>query len=108
MRVKEIKPGMVLLNDAVQANGRVLLKAGSKLTENNIRIFKTWGVLSVDIQTEEDQLTPTQKQHSADEIKAMISKKRVLFRHCDLKHPWISELFRSSVKMALEKKEKNR
>jgi len=105
--IKNLKPGMVLVADAEQANGRLLLKSGSKLTENNIKIFKTWGVLSAAVQSEEEQLISSQKKYSADEIKKTISNKQVLFQHSDLKHPLVNALFRSSVKMSLEQEEES-
>ena len=40
----ELVPGMVLAENAVHLNGRVLLSAGSCLTEKHIKVFKTWGL----------------------------------------------------------------
>lgn len=93
---------MVLTEDAVHSNGRVLLKSGAVLEQNHLKIFKVWGITSVSVESNEDNQSPPQKQHSPDDIKRVIAQKKKAFRHCDLKHPFINELFRSSVKMTLE------
>lgn len=100
---KDLTPGMVLSKDAVHANGRVLLKAGSVLAENHIKVFKTWGVASVEIQTGEDGTTSSKQPYSQDEIKQAIERVGEKFQHCDMKHPFITELFRISVKQNLDK-----
>ncbi|MGR9052504.1 MAG: hypothetical protein ACU84J_07640 [Gammaproteobacteria bacterium] len=98
-----LQPGMVLTEDTVHANGRVLLKAGSVITENHIKIFKTWGVSYVEVVTDTDDGIDNEKTHSQDAIKQAIEVKRGLFKYCDLEHPFINALFRVSVKTFLNK-----
>jgi hypothetical protein len=102
--VKNIQPGMVLSEDVVCANGRVLLKVNSEISEKHIKIFKTWGVLSLNIKSAGNESIKTNKHHSPDDMKRAISKKQVIFLHCDLNHPFMNELFRTSVKASLEQK----
>jgi len=103
--VKNIQSGIVLSEDVVCANGRVLLKAGSELSENHIKIFKTWGILNVNIKSKNDPSMKTKEKHSPDDIKRAIGKKRVAFQHCDLNHPFMNKLFRTSIKTSLEQKD---
>ena len=42
--VNELKPGMVLAKPIVNHQELLLLEAGAKITEKNIRIFKSWGI----------------------------------------------------------------
>lgn len=102
INIKDAEPGMILSEDAVHTNGRVLLKSGSKLSLNHIKIFKTWGVSTINIKNEAEEQLTTKKRHTPDEIKRVIQQKKKIFQHCDLKHPFINKLFRTSVKMSLE------
>jgi hypothetical protein len=97
-----IQPGMVVSDDVVHANGRVLLRADSELTEQHIKIFKTWGILKVGIKSADSDSEQLAKRHAADAINAVEHKQRVLFQHCDLAHPFVAELFRLSVQKELE------
>ena len=45
--VNELKPGMVLAKPIVNHQELLLLEAGAKITEKNIRIFKSWGITAV-------------------------------------------------------------
>ena len=101
IRTNDLKPGMILLEDAVHSNGRVLLKAGAVLTEKHIKIFKTWGVINVEIQSGENNSNATPEHYSKNQIDNTINEMHALFLHCDMKHPFINELFRLSVKVRL-------
>lgn len=48
MTIANLKEGLVLA-EPVQAQGRILLAAGATLTQNHLRIFKTWGVVEAAI-----------------------------------------------------------
>jgi len=50
INLEDLESGMVLAADAKARNGRVLLNAGSVLTEKHLHIFKAWGVTEADIQ----------------------------------------------------------
>ncbi len=47
LSLSKLKPGMVLAEPAHNFQGVLLLDAGAKLSENNIRILKSWGVTRV-------------------------------------------------------------
>ncbi|MCX8117550.1 MAG: hypothetical protein N3G78_06455 [Desulfobacterota bacterium] len=91
-----IKPGMVLGGDVKDRNGRILLSAGSEITEKHLRIFRMWGVHTVAVQdheraepssTGESEIDPVQFQAAEEKVRA-------LFRHHDLNHPFLKVLFR--------------
>lgn len=91
-----VNPGMVLAGDVKDRNGRILLSAGSEITEKHLRIFKMWGILSVQIQgSEKEDLSP-KATVEIDPIRLQRVEQSVkeLFRHNDLNHPFIKELFR--------------
>lgn len=100
--IQKIVPGMVLAEDAVHHNGRVLLKAGSELNDKHIKIFKSWGLSTLNVKTDEAEETGGPKRHTADQIKRVIAKQKRAFKYCDLNHPFTHQLFRASVDMKLK------
>ena len=46
-----ITVGMILAADVKERSGRVLLRAGTELTERHLNIFKTWGVTEAEIES---------------------------------------------------------
>lgn len=46
-------PGMVLGSDVKDLSGRMLLQSGTEIQEKHLRVFRTWGVLGVDVAGEE-------------------------------------------------------
>lgn len=50
LTIAALSPGMVLVADVTDANGRKLLSAGDALTERSIRVLKIWGVPDADIE----------------------------------------------------------
>jgi len=44
LALKDLKPGMVLSTPVHNFHGILLLSKGTKLTQKNIRILKSWGV----------------------------------------------------------------
>jgi len=85
---------MVLSSDVTDRGGRtILLKAGSELTEKHLKIFKTWGVVQVDVKGK-DNSTPLNNiinAHPELEISARLAVKST-FKHTNLKHPFFKEL----------------
>ena len=49
MAVEDLKPGMILAQPVRNLQGVLLLEAGTRITQKNIRIFKSWGVNEVAI-----------------------------------------------------------
>ncbi|MFQ5469886.1 MAG: hypothetical protein ACE5EH_06200 [Gammaproteobacteria bacterium] len=99
INLEDLKPGMVLAEDATQLNGRVLLRAGTELTEKHIKVFKTWGVTEANIEgvSKESVANEELEQLSPEILKDAEDKTRHLFRHCDLENPVSAELYRLCV-----------
>lgn len=91
-----IKPGMVLGGDVKDRNGRILLTAGSEITEKHLRIFRMWGIHTVSVRDEIGEEGPQEEASEIDPVQFQVAeeKVKVLFRHHDLNHPFIKELFR--------------
>ncbi len=93
----KIRENMVLAEDIRDPRGRLLLKKGQKITGSHIRVFKMWGVTEVNIEGEMTVGHVAEPDSTAEEIKAAEDRLRPLFKHVDLNHPAVSELFRLSV-----------
>ena len=95
--VDELEPGMVLSEDVLDINTRLLLSRGQKIVSKHIRVLKIWGVNEVNI-------VGTVK-HKACELPVEDPEKRqqvqqavdAVFKHLDLNHKIIREIYQSSV-----------
>jgi hypothetical protein len=84
---------MQLASDVVDRNGQLLAKAGSELTEKELRLFKIWGVQSVEIAGSDDAVEELEKTAQDSVIEPQhAAAARELFRHCDLDHPVVALL----------------
>jgi hypothetical protein len=91
--------GMVLSANVYARTGRLLLGAGTELTDKHIYIFRIWGVVEVDISGwDEEGGNPTTDNlidmESWSNAEAAI---RPLFCHADLTHPGMQELLRLGI-----------
>ncbi len=93
---------MVLSENVAHSTGRVLLKANSELTEKHKQIFKAWGIASVKIKSQDDEVEKTNGDFTQAEIKQAFDEKKVAFQYCDLKDPLIKQLFKVSIKNSLQ------
>ncbi|MEJ2156689.1 MAG: HDOD domain-containing protein [Desulfobacteraceae bacterium] len=95
--VDQLKQGMVLAEDVVDINSRLLLKKGGAVEPRHIRMFKMWGVGEVHVQGEvaADAETGAGCDPAQFEAVARLTSER--FRFNDLNHPVIKQLFTISV-----------
>jgi len=56
LELDDLKPGMVLAKPIHNFQGLLLLSEGTTLYDNNIRILKSWGVTSVRIEAETEEV----------------------------------------------------
>lgn len=94
IHVDKIQPGMRLAADVRDQNGRVLLAAGHELTERHVRIFRMWGVTEAEIKRDDrdDALVPA--THPDPAAENLEDQAEFRFRHSDLNHPAVKELYR--------------
>ena len=98
IKVSHLKPEMFVCNDVKDRNGRLLVAAGTRLTDKHIRIIKIWGVVEADIRDASDRDADPPAQGpvdpdiggAADEV---VTKN---FRYNDLQDPAIAELYKIS------------
>jgi len=95
--IDKIKPGQILADEVRDINGRLLLGRGNEIQANHIRIFKIWGVPEVTVvgaARHNDKLDPEMNPELLEQVKETI---KILFRHVDLEHPAIKEIYKLAV-----------
>ena len=97
IHINKLKPGMVIDEEVRDINGRLLLKRNKKIQTNHIRIFKIWGITEVNVQGNNGNKEAPVKPDDPEAIEKIKKATLDLFRHVDLEHPAIKEIFRISV-----------
>ncbi len=95
--INDLKPGMILDEEVRDINGRLLLKKDKKIQSSHFRIFKIWGVTEVNIQGNNGDKNPFADPASPERIEKIEETTKNLFRHVDLDHPAIKEIYRISL-----------
>jgi hypothetical protein len=95
--VDQLQVGMALSADVLDRSGRLLLPAQTVLTERHLRALRIWGVPELPVSTgpaEELPAEPVEPKLEPDELASLEAELKQRFRHTDLGHPFVAELFR--------------
>lgn len=105
LKVQDLKPGMILVNEVQNYSGRKLLPEGTLLTEKHILNLKAWGVIEANVKLEDTGSDSTPKVEKTDPKKLAQAKKEVaaLFGSSNKDHPAVVELMRLSSLNRLKK-----
>lgn len=95
IEIKGLKAGMVLGRDVKDKNGRLLVSAGTTLTDRHIRVMKIWGVAGAFIEDGKGDASSHEETVFPPEIMAAAEESlRRRFSFNDLGDETVSELFR--------------
>ncbi len=98
VHVDNLEVDMVLSEDVRDIKSRLLLTKGQKIQSKHIRIFKIWGITEVNIVGESrDKKNNTEILIDPDKREKITEETKFLFKHVDLSHPAVQELFRISL-----------
>ena len=105
VNIDDLVAGMVLAQDAVHMNGRVLLCSGTCLTEKHLKVFKTWGLTEAQIKggTGEEVSQHSMQHLDPASVKDAEQALQEKFRHMDMGLPAAAELFRVCVRHYVER-----
>lgn len=94
--VDNLQIGMKTTRDVLDRNGRMLLTAGSELTQKHLTIFRTWGVAEVMVEEPDDpEIKPLTTTEIDDEsILAATASVLPRFAFSGTEHPALQELLR--------------
>src|ERR1039457_4777918 len=100
----DLTPGMVLAADVHDRSGRLLLGSGAELTAKHIHVFRTWGIIEVKVEgIDEDSGGPQfPAEVSPEQVKEVEASVTVRFRHADLGHPAVKELYNLCVQQKVQ------
>ena len=109
VNLDDIKPGMKLQKDVQERSGRVLLRAGTEITERHLNIFRTWGVAEADIESmsHEEAAAQAAREIDPEVLKAAEEFITPLFGHTDANHAAVRELKRLCVLRYIRSNKKN-
>lgn len=110
IRISRIKPDQEVAIDVKDRSGRVLLSAGTKLTEKTIKIIKSWGVMEVDVLGEIAESDNTFERTNIDTGIFQVAELELSnrFRFLNKNHPFISELYDICLQRELAAKESSK
>jgi hypothetical protein len=74
LSLAKLKPGMVLAEPAYNFQGVLLLDAGAKLTENSIRVLKSWGVARICVVGSDKKKNDRMDPGTVTEVRRLIEK----------------------------------
>jgi len=96
LNLDDLRAGMVLAADATDLSGRVLLRAGTALADNHLRMFRMWGLGVADVEGDEPAASATDALAQIDPIRrdAVQTRVRERFRHNDPDDAVIAQLMR--------------
>lgn len=93
----QIEEGMLLAEDVVDINFRLLIPQGETIEKKHIRILKIWGIQEVEIVGTEETRRQMEALTSVDAVAEAEKAARDVFQYVDTGHPAISEVYRLSV-----------
>jgi hypothetical protein len=90
---------MILGADVRDRSGRLLLGAGTELSERHLIILRTWGVVEVEIAGADEGENDTLAVNAIDPALWDAIEKEIspLFRYADTTHPAVKELMRMRI-----------
>ena len=97
MRFEQLQAGMELDRDVVDRNGQPLVKAGTVLTDRDLRRFRMWGVTEVDIVGDDEESNEPGLSIDPAVLEKHQPEVRAFFKHTNLEHPFIAQLFQESL-----------
>ena len=106
MLLTQLKPGMVLSEDVHNFQGLLLLKAQTALSEKNIKILKSWGVTSVEIDGDGEENRQKISDSPADLKTAIEAEMKEKFSQ-SLDHPIMDTVMKIATEIKIEKSMKN-
>jgi putative nucleotidyltransferase with HDIG domain len=97
VQTDKLKPGQILAEEVRDINGRLLLGKGNEIQSNHIRIFKIWGISEVNVAGAGRRKYLLDPRLDPELVERVAENMKLIFRHVDLKHPAVKEIFKLAV-----------
>jgi hypothetical protein len=100
MRLDQARENMLLARDVTDPNGRVLIKAGTRLTKRHIDALKAWGIPELKVRPPGSKGAGTAR---GDEDLALLRRSLdARFAMANLSHPAVAALYRYCLERAVQ------
>ena len=96
---------MELAEDVVDGNGQPMLRAGTILSERDLRRFRMWGIMEIAIRGEEAEDETNTLSLTAEQLAAAEPLLRATFRHANLENPLIKLLYEERLRRTAREQE---
>jgi hypothetical protein len=104
INVKDLKPGMTLTRSVSNRQGLLLLKGDVELSEQNIRVLKSWGIDAVSIKGEDEGGQSKKEKNKSKPVFTPLVESQLREKFAGtLEHPAMVEIMRVAVRL-LEKR----
>jgi HD-like signal output (HDOD) protein len=97
IRIDKLKPGMIVADDVRDIKGRLLLTRGKAIAPEHIRVFKIWGIPQIAVAGTPAEAESASSPVDPARVDAVRQETAALFRHTDLDHPAIKEIFNLAI-----------
>ncbi len=95
--LEEYKPGMVLAKSVYSRQDVLLLKEGTELTERKVWILKSWGIIRVSVEGEQDEDIESNQRKESKAMETI--KKELKEKFLDVLHdPVMEEIMNAACK----------
>ena len=74
-KLTDLKPGIILIEDVYNFQGLLLLKKDTCLTEKNLRMLKSWGIMEVAVAGKSGHPTSESRQNSGNNSRKNVETK---------------------------------
>ena len=103
IKIEQAKEGMVVGSDVKNIDNMLLVPAGCTLTERQINILNSWGVIEMDVVVAEgaDEADPLAK-FSADELEQIKAEVQARFWKVDDKNPVFMEIYKIALQRRIQ------
>jgi len=102
---EDLVVGMKVTDAVKDQAGRMVMSAGSEITQKHLRIFKMWGITQVEVDADAENVelygSLAVDQGLIDDCDA---EARLLFRHTDLDNAVVAQLFKLVVQRKVRQK----
>ncbi|MBT8342883.1 MAG: HDOD domain-containing protein [Desulfatitalea sp.] len=103
VKVDQLVQGVVLAEDVLDMNARLLLAKGQEIEDKHIRVLKMWGIFEVQVDgLEEDAGTDMDPAFDSEQLEAVSADVRRIFGNVDIQHPAVREVVRLVIEYRLQ------
>lgn len=103
LAVDDLVPGIPVVEDVYDQQGRLLMSAGTELTERHLRACQLWGITMIRVRAEGLPGEAVAAGPTPEQLAVAESEARQHFRNTDQTHPLVVELFRLCVSRAADR-----